>query len=302
MQNTAHLLMIEPVNFGFNAETAVNNSFQVHTGENIQQQALSEFNEFVTLLKENKIDVTVIKDTEDPYTPDSIFPNNWVSFHKDGTVFVYPMYASNRRKEKEKHILEKIRTSFHINTIIDLSHYEKQQLFLEGTGSMVLDRKNRIAYACISPRTSIVVLNEFCRLNNYSACTFSSKDMNGIDIYHTNVLMCIAEKFAVICLESIADKTEKKKITDLLIETGKEIIEISFQQLNSFAGNMLQVRNTDNELLLVMSTQAYESLTRLQVNRLSKFNRLIHANLQTIESAGGGSARCMMAEIFNKKF
>ncbi len=301
MQNTTHLLMIEPVNFGFNAETAVNNSFQIITTENTQQQALIEFNDLVNILKKNNIDVTVIKDTKNPYTPDSIFPNNWISFHEEGSVFIYPMYASNRRKERKEHILKKLQAIFKIDSIIDLSYFEKEDQFLEGTGSMVLDRENRIAYACISPRTNLIVLHEYCRINNYSACTFSSKDINNVDIYHTNVMMSIANKYAVICLESISNKKEKKIITDRLAETGKEIIEISLHQLNSFAGNMLQVRNTENELFLVMSTQAYQSLTGSQVNQLSEFNKLIHANLQTIESAGGGSARCMIAEIFNKK-
>ena len=300
MQHTTHLLMIEPVNFGFNAETAINNTFQVNTNENIQQLALQEFTDFVELLRENKMDVTVIKDTADPFTPDSIFPNNWISFHEDGNVFLYPMYAANRRKERKLHILENLKTRFTINKVNDLSHYEAENLFLEGTGSMVLDRENRIAYACISPRTDETLLNEFCRINNYSAVIFSSKDMNGVDIYHTNVMMCIAAAFAVICLESIADENERKKVVARLHETNKEIIDISLQQLNSFAGNMLQVKNADDELLLIMSTQAYRSLTTEQLIRLEKYNRLVHSSLSTIETAGGGSARCMMAEIFNK--
>ena len=300
MQYTGHLLMIEPVNFGFNAETAVNNTFQVNTNKNVQEQALAEFNAFVKLLRENKIDVTVIKDTADPFTPDSIFPNNWISFHEDGSIFLYPMYASNRRKERKQHILEELGTIFHFDRIHDLSYHETENIFLEGTGSMVLDRDNRIAYACISPRTNATLLNEFCRNNHYSAVSFSSKDMNAVDIYHTNVMMCVADKFAVICLDSITDPVEKKNVIDNLINTKKEIVDISLQQLNSFAGNMLQVKNKDNELLLIMSTQAYRSLTSEQIQRMGKYNRLIHSSLDTIETAGGGSARCMMAEIFNK--
>ena len=300
MQNTDHLLMIEPVNFGFNAETAVNNAFQVNTNENVQQQALKEFNEFVKLLRKNKISVTVVKDTTEPFTPDSVFPNNWISFHDDGNVFLYPMYASNRRVERKQHVLEKLRSKFHITAINDLSHYENENIFLEGTGSMVLDRENKIAYACISLRTNRVLLNEFCRINNYTACSFLARDMNHLDIYHTNVMMCVADKFAVICLESITDKVEKEKVISSLTGTKKEIIDISLQQLNSFAGNMLQVRNANNELLLIMSTQAYQSLTQEQVARLTQYNRLLHSSLNTIETAGGGSARCMMVEIFNK--
>ena len=300
MQNSDHLLMIQPVNFGFNAETAVNNTFQVNTKENVQEKALKEFNDFVNLLRENKVDVTVIPDTADPFTPDSIFPNNWISFHADGNVFLYPMFAENRRKEKKQHVLEILKDKFFISQVNDLSKYENENLFLEGTGSMVLDRDSRIAYACISSRTDKNLLNEFCDLIHYSVVNFFSKDMNGVDIYHTNVMMCIADKFAVICLASIHEESERESVIKSLTLTNKEIIDISLQQLNSFAGNMLQVNNTTNELLLVMSTQAYRSLTADQINRLEKYNRIIHSPLDTIETAGGGSARCMMAEIFNK--
>ena len=300
MQNSDHLLMIQPVNFGFNAETAVNNTFQVNTKENVQEKALKEFNDFVNLLRENKVDVTVIPDTADPFTPDSIFPNNWISFHADGNVFLYPMFAENRRKEKKQHVLEILKDKFFISQVNDLSKYENETQFLEGTGSMVLDRDNRIAYACISSRTDKNLLNEFCDLIHYSVVNFFSKDMNGVDIYHTNVMMCIADKFAVICLASINEESERESVIKSLTLTNKEIIDISLQQLNSFAGNMLQVNNTTNELLLVMSTQAYRSLTADQINRLEKYNRIIHSPLDTIETAGGGSARCMMAEIFNK--
>lgn len=300
MQNTDHLLMIEPVNFGFNAETAVNNTFQVNTHEDVQQVALQEFNEFVKLLRENKIDVTVIQDTPHPFTPDSIFPNNWISFHEDGSIILYPMYAESRRKERKEHIVEKIKTIFDVNKITDLSHYENEKLFLEGTGSMVLDRDNKIAYACISPRTSAKLLDEFCRINNYSPVIFSARDMDAVDIYHTNVMMCVASSFVVICLESINDEREKKIVTDSFLKTKKEIIDISLKQMNSFAGNMLQVKNTEGELLLIMSTQAYLSLTAEQIRSLSQYNRILHSSLNTIETAGGGSARCMMAEIFNQ--
>jgi len=299
MQNTDHLLMIEPVNFGFNAETAVNNTFQVNTYKDVQQQALQEFNGFVQLLRENNIHVTVIKDTAHPFTPDSIFPNNWISFHENSDIILYPMYAANRRNERKEHILEKLKESFQIESITDLSKYENENLFLEGTGSMVLDRDNNIVYACVSPRTSIKILDEFCRINHYTAVTFTAKDMNAVDIYHTNVIMCVASAFVVICLDSITDKTERQKLVDSFSKTNKEVIGISLQQMNSFAGNMLQVKNTDGELLLIMSTQAYQSLTNEQVKELLKYNRILHSSLDTIETAGGGSARCMMAEIFN---
>ena len=300
MQYTNHLLMIQPVNFGFNAEPAINNSFQVNTTENVQEKALMEFNDFVTLLREYKVDVTVIPDTTDPFTPDSIFPNNWISFHEDGSIFRYPMFAANRRKEKKQHILDILQAKFLISTIHDLGKYENDNLFLEGTGSMILDRDNRIAYACISPRTSLRLLNEFCALVNYSAISFFSKDLNGMDIYHTNVMMCIADRFAVICLESIPDKNEQASVIKSLAETNKEIIAISLDQMNHFAGNMLQVCNVNAEPLLVMSTQAYHSLTADQIIRLEKYNPIIHSPLNHIETSGGGSARCMMAEIFNR--
>ena len=298
MQSTSHLLMIEPVNFGFNAETAVNNSFQNDSGADLQQNALQEFHDLVSLLQKNNIDVTVIKDTEAPHTPDSIFPNNWISFHPDGRIYLYPMFAPNRRLERKQSVLDAIQQRFIVAETVDLSEPESEDRFLEGTGSMVLDRINRIAYACISPRTDVELVNEFCRLANFNSVLFSAKDVSGVPIYHTNVLMCVAEQYAVVCLESIMDKTEREKLIKSLVETGKEIIDISFQQLNCFAGNMLQVVNADGKYLLVMSSQAFGSLRKDQICRLDKYNRIIHSPLDHIEGAGGGGARCMIAEVF----
>ncbi len=300
MQCCEHLLLIRPVNFGFNAETAVNNSFQVNSTGNVQQKALIEFDGLVSLLAENKVSLTVIADTEIPHTPDSIFPNNWISFHEDGTVIIYPMFAANRRLEKKPHILDKLKEIFHITAVKDLSRYETKNLFLEGTGSMVLDRENRIAYASLSPRTDKHILDEFCSMAGYTPCSFTSMDNSGNPIYHTNVMMCVAANFAVICLEAIRDEQERLMVSGSLTGSGKEIIGISLQQMNAFAGNMLQVRNSEGELLLVMSSQAFGSLNKTQVSKLEKFSRIIHTPLDTIESCGGGSARCMMAEIFNK--
>jgi hypothetical protein len=297
MQNTSQLLMIKPVDFAFNAETAVNNAFQ-STTEDAQLNALREFTDFVSVLKQNHVHVTVIEDTPVPHTPDSIFPNNWISFHDDGVIVLYPMFAANRRAERKGHVLETIKDIFIVNKEVDLTHFEHQHLFLEGTGSMVLDRENKIAYACISPRTNEKVLDEFCRIKNYKPVTFIATDNNGVDIYHTNVMMCVADKFVVICLDAIKNENERKKVIDTIIESGKEIIKITQQQINSFAGNMLQVINTDKEKLLIMSTQAFNSLTQKQINTLQKYNRIVHSSLNTIEKAGGGSARCMMAEIF----
>ena len=298
MQTTSHILMIRPVNFTFNDETATNNAFQVKNDEmNVQEKALKEFDEFVVLLQKNGVDVTVVEDTAEPNTPDSIFPNNWISFHDDGTVLLYPMYAPNRRAERKEHVLEKIDEHFAVTKKIDLSYNEKNNSFLEGTGSMVLDRDNRLAFACLSPRTNQKVLDEFCKKMNYEAVVFHSADDAGQPIYHTNVMMCIADKYVVICLDSIGDVEEKNKVIAAVQMTGKEIININYEQLIHFAGNMLQIENGKGEKLLVMSTQAFQSLSKEQVQKLEGHNRIIHAPLNTIELNGGGSARCMMAEI-----
>jgi len=298
MQTTSHILMIRPVNFAFNAETAANNTFQVRKDEiNIQGKALKEFDEFVNVLRQNGVEVTVVEDSPEPNTPDSIFPNNWISFHGDGTVLLYPMYAPNRRAERKEHVLEEIDKHFLVKKKIDLSYNERDNLFLEGTGSMVLDRDNRFVFACLSPRTDEKVLDEFCKNMNYGAIVFHSVDEAGQPIYHTNVMMCIADLYVVICLDSIRDTEEKNKVIAAIQKTGKEIIGINYDQLNHFAGNMLQIENRKHEKLLVMSTQAFQSLSEEQVQKLSGYNSIIHAPLNTIEVNGGGSARCMMAEI-----
>ena len=290
--------MIRPVNFAFNLETAGNNAFQIRNdAKDVQKMALKEFDDFVSLLKENNVDVLVVEDTPHPHTPDSIFPNNWVSFHQDGTLLLYPMFASTRRAERKEHVLEEIDRRFRITNKIDLSHYEKKNLFLEGTGSMVLDRENKIVFACLSPRTNKKVLDDFCNKMNYEPVSFTAVDSSGMPIYHTNVMMCVADRYVVICLDSIINHDEKARVTEAIQKTGKEIIDISYQQLSAFAGNMLQIENRQGEKLLVMSTQAYRSLTEKQVQKLNTYNRVIYASLTAIESTGGGSARCMMAEI-----
>jgi hypothetical protein len=299
MQTTSHILMIRPVNFGYNAETAVNNAFQVQSTEhNIQQKARQEFDDFAAILQNNGVDVTIVEDTPIPHTPDSIFPNNWISFHSDGTLLLYPMFAVNRRAERKEHVLERIKEKFVVSKEVDLSNYETKNEFLEGTGSMVLDRENRIAYACISPRTDEKVLADFCIRMNYTPVVFNATDGNGYAIYHTNVLMCVADKYVVVCLEAVSDPMQNKLVADTIIDSKKKIIPITIHQMDHFAGNMLQVRNKDGETLLIMSTQAYESLTNGQVEELSAYNRIIHSPLTTIETNGGGSARCMMAEVY----
>jgi len=301
MQTTRYILMIRPVNFTFNAETAVNNAFQTATTDTgAQAKALAEFEGMVKTLRDNEVDVTVIDDTPEPYTPDSIFPNNWISFHESGQVFLYPMYAPNRRLERKPDVLRKLGLRFRLSQpqLVDLAHYEKEGLFLEGTGSMVLDRDKKIAYACLSPRTDKKVLTDFCEKAGYTSEIFTAADGQDRPIYHTNVMMCVADRYVVVCLDSLPVVTEKDHLAATIRSSGKEIIPITLDQMNHFAGNMLQVHNARGEQLLVMSTQAYESLDTGQVARLSAFNRIIQAPLTTIETNGGGSARCMMAEIY----
>jgi hypothetical protein len=289
--------MIRPVNFSFNTETAVNNAFQSSATDGAQERALAEFNGLVAILRNNGVDVTVIDDTPEPYTPDSIFPNNWISFHEQGLVCLYPMYAANRRPERKPAVLAQLGARFRIDRTLDLSGYEREGVFLEGTGSMVLDRDNKIAYACLSPRTNATVLRDFCTKTGYTAEVFSAVDDNGQEIYHTNVMMCVADRYLVACLDSLPDEMERQHFIKTVRGSGKELIPITLPQMNQFAGNMLQVRNTAGEPLLVMSSQAFDSLSPGQIGKLGGYNRIIHSPLGTIESNGGGSARCMIAEI-----
>ena len=297
MQTTSHLLMIRPVNFNFNTETAVNNAFQAIATTGAQGRALEEFDRFVAVLRENDIDVTVIDDTPEPNTPDSIFPNNWISFHDQGLVCLYPMYAANRRLERKPEILRQLGRKFRIDRTLDLSDYERKGIFLEGTGSMVLDRDNKIAYACLSPRTNETVLRDFCAKTGYSPEIFAAKDERGQAIYHTNVMMCVGDRYVVACLDSLPDPAERQHFIGTVRDSGKELIPITLPQMNHFVGNMLQVRNNAGEPLLVMSSQAFDSLTPGQIDRLGSYNRILHSSIGTIESNGGGSARCMIAEI-----
>jgi len=298
-QSTSHLLMIRPVNFGYNEETAESNAFQ-HKDKNqqeVQAMALAEFDNFIEILRQNGVDVNVIDDNPQPYTPDSIFPNNWVSFHEDGNIFLYPMQAENRRLERREDIITDLEDKFKVHHVIDLSRYEEENKFLEGTGSMVLDRVNRIAYACLSPRTDRDVLDVFCEQAGLTAICFDAADEKGKAIYHTNVLMCVGSRFSVICLDSIPNPHEKVVVTESLRSTQKEIIDISFDQMNQFAGNMLEVTSKSGETLIVMSGSAYNALHAAQKPLLEQYGKLIYADINTIESNGGGSVRCMMAEV-----
>ncbi len=289
--------MIRPANFSFNPETAVNNAFQSKATTNPQTQALLEFDQFVQVLRDNDVDVTVIEDSPEPFTPDSIFPNNWISFHDQGLICLYPMYAANRRRERKPAVLQQLSRHFRIDETLDFSKYEDEQLYLEGTGSMVLDRDHKIAYACLSPRTDKTVLLDFCTKTGYTPEIFTAVDLNNQPIYHTNVMMCVADQYVVACLDSLPDPNEHKHFIATVHSTGKPLIPITLTQMNRFAGNMLQVHNRAGERLLIMSSQAFHSLTPDQIGQLSTFNRILHSPLDTIETNGGGSARCMLAEI-----
>lgn len=296
-QTTSTLLMIRPVGFTFNEETAGTNAFQrreTHRPD-AQEQALREFNALVKLLREHQIHVITIDDTLEPHTPDSIFPNNWISTHEDGMVVVYPMQSLNRRLERRADILQLLGEHYMMYDIIDLTANEKEQQFLEGTGSMVLDRDTRICYACLSPRTHKSILQQFCNKLGYELLAFDAFDMQHQPIYHTNVIMCIGEKFMAICLECIPDQVQRHQIEQ---STSKEIIPLTMDQMNKFCGNMLEVKNVKGESFVVMSSTAYEALRPDQVTRIEHYGHILHSPVSTIESHGGGSVRCMLAEVF----
>ncbi|XP_021955660.1 uncharacterized protein LOC110852013 [Folsomia candida] len=301
-QCTNKLLMIRPVRFGFNPETAIDNAFQQLddsvTPKDVQKKALEEFDTFVNKLKECGVSVHVVQDTLNPHTPDSIFPNNWISFHDDFTICIYPMAAKTRRLERKSCVLQYIEQVFQVKTVLDLSRYEQFGKFLEGTGSMVLDRTHRIAYASISERTDEELFEKFCKLMGFKPVTFHSEDEFGKAIYHTNVMMCIADKYAIVCLEALKDPSEREMLRKELEDSGKVVISLVYKQMNNFGGNMLQVKVKGGNNLCVMSTKAYESLDFEQIAKIEKFDTILHSDLTTIEANGGGSARCMIAEIF----
>jgi hypothetical protein len=299
MQTTSQILMIRPVAFALNQQTVASNAFQdVQTEqEDVQEKALQEFDAFVEVLKANQININIIQDTLEPHTPDAIFPNNWISFHENGQVFLYPMLAENRRQERRLDIIESLKKQYQVTKIIDLSFFEKENKFLEGTGSMVLDRENKIAYACLSARTHEEVLNEFCKQIGFEAIMFHAEDSQGLAIYHTNVMMCIATKFAIVCMDAVRNQQEQQLIKNTLSKTGKLLIEISLAQMNQFAGNMLELENMKGEHFLVMSRSAFTSLNNSQKQQIEQFVKILEAPLETIEKNGGGSARCMIAEV-----
>lgn len=296
------VLMIRPVRFGANAETATSNRFQKSVTEHVSvaQRAQDEFKAAVHVLEESGIVVEVFDDTPDPHKPDAVFPNNWVSFHEDGSACLYPMQAQNRRLERRRDILEELerQRGYRITGIADWSRFENEGRFLEGTGSLVLDRANRIAYACLSPRTDANLVREWCREFGYTPLLFHAADSNGAAIYHTNVMMCIGDRFAVVCLDCIADQNERERIAARLQETGHRIIPISMAQMAQFVGNMLLLRNQNDNRILVMSTRARQALTDQQRDELQQFARIVSSPLNTIEDCAGGSMRCMIAELF----
>ena len=301
-QSTSRIMIIQPDKFTFNHETAESNKFQQPDSvqglsEASHLLATEEFDLMTSQLEKIGVELHVFEDNDDEFKPDAVFSNNWVSFHQSGRVVLYPMMAENRRSERRMDIIEALRKDFNVEEIIDLSHFEKEGKFLEGTGSMVLDRRYKIAYACLSPRTHLDVLYAFGNALDYEIVAFSASDENDQPIYHTNVLMCVGDIFAVICLEAIKNPDERQRVRATLEETNKYIIEITMDQVRHFAGNMLLIRNKKQDKILVMSTRAYESLTDQQRKALSDYARIFHTDLSVIESNGGGSARCMMTEI-----
>ncbi|AVM54823.1 citrulline utilization hydrolase CtlX [Capnocytophaga sp. oral taxon 864] len=306
-QITNTVLMVRPVRFRMNEETVVNNYFQEEMdlkNEEINRQAQQEFDAFVHKLREVGVKVIGVDDIYEQNTPDSVFPNNWITFHQNGNVAIYPMFAENRRRERREDILDKVEEEgFLIENVYDYTDAEQENIFLEGTGAMVLDRVHRKAYCALSPRADEELFIEFCEDFEYTPVIFKAYqkvDGKQVPIYHTNVMMALGENFAVVCLDTITDKSERKNLLHHLKEDKKEIISITPEQMCQYAGNMLQVQGKDNTYL-VMSDVAYNALTPQQIQTIEKYTQILHSNLETIETCGGGSARCMLAEVFNPR-
>ncbi len=304
-QITNTVLMVRPVRFRMNEQTVVNNYFQEEMdlkNDEINRQAQQEFDVLVEKLRTVGVKVIVVDDIYEQNTPDSVFPNNWITFHQNGDVAIYPMFAENRRRERREDILDKVEAEgFDIENVYDYTDAEKENIFLEGTGAMVLDRVNRKAYCALSPRADEELFIEFCEDFEYTPVIFKAyQQVNNeqLPIYHTNVMMALGVDFAVVCLDTITDKSERKNLLHHLKEDKKEVINITPKQMEQYAGNMLQVQGKDSTYL-VMSDAAYNSLTPEQRETIEKHTAIIHSNLETIETCGGGSARCMLAEIFN---
>jgi hypothetical protein len=296
--------MIRPAAFGFNAETAVNNFFQktnIFPSTAIHQAALKEFDSMTSLLIEKEIEVIIIDDTPEPPKPSAVFPNNWLSTSPDGRIFIYPLYAANRRKEKREDILQILAEKFMVTGLQDWTELEVEGRFLEGTGSMVIDHDNKLIYAAISERTNPAALEKFATTNGFSAVVFLATDMSGNPVYHTNVVMMLGEKFAILCEEAIEEEWELIAVKQLLQSTEHEIIPITKKQMHSFAGNMLELKNDSDKHYLVLSQTAFDSLTNEQREILNNYTELLPVSIPTIEYTEGGSVRCMIAEIFLQK-
>jgi hypothetical protein len=302
-QCASSVLMVRPARFGSNPATAPSNRFQFTDSDlaprETQQRALAEFEELALALARADVEVCVVDDTPEPSKPDAVFPNNWVSFHADGTVVLYPMLAASRREERREDILATLvrQYGFRITRTVDLTWHENDERYLEGTGSLVLDRVNRLAYACLSPRTHLDALGDFAQQLDYEMASFDAVDAKGVPIYHTNVLMCLGQKFAVLCSATVRDATRRAAICRIIADTAHEAIDITLEQMTAFAGNMLELRSRKGEPLLVLSARALESLTREQRARLERHARPLAVSIPTIERYGGGSVRCMLAEI-----
>lgn len=301
-QCTSFVLMIRPSNFGFNPETASSNAFQSNnergSQEHIQSMAIAEFDALVNKLQENNIRVLKVEDTPNPKKPDAIFPNNWITTHSDGSVITYPMLSEIRRAERRDDIIDLLEQRFKLKQRYSFEYFEEENKFLEGTGSMILDRVNKVVYACISPRTNIELLDKFTLLKDYEMINFLATDPLGIPVYHTNVIMALGMSEVIICTACILNESEKNRLLHQLEQNGKTVIEISWEQVLKFAGNMLQIRNTLGEYIWLMSSSAFESLSMDQQTLLTHQARIIHSPIPTIEKYGGGSVRCMLAEIF----
>ncbi|WP_045689394.1 citrulline utilization hydrolase CtlX [Hymenobacter sp. AT01-02] len=303
MQSASTVFVVRPARFGFNAETAPSNSFQQSVSglsmEDLQSQVAAEFDGVVLTLRSKGVQVLVFDDTPEPPKPDAVFPNNWLTLHADGTALLYPMCAPNRRPERRSDIVAALGAQFHIRQVHDVSAYETQGRFLEGTGSIIFDHEHRIAYACLSVRTDAELLLQVTARLGFQAVTFHAEDTHGQAIYHTNVMMCIGTRFAVICLESIPDAQERATVTASLASTGHELVAITLAQAACFAGNMLTLQPAgDGPELLALSQRAYDALTPQQCAILARYCELVPLAIPTIETIGGGSVRCMLAEVF----
>lgn len=303
-QAPSTILMVRPASFGYNQQTAGTNAFQQDLTldqQEVQKFALDEFDRMVDTLLAHDVDVRVVEDSVHPEKPDAIFPNNWISFHQDGRVVLYPMLAENRRLERNVELVESLKNDFKVNEVIDLSMYESQGKYLEGTGSIIFDYVHKIAYANRSARTDEIVFNDICKKLGFTPILFNAVDESGLPIYHTNVLMCVGTKFAIVCLDAIRDDYDQEVLLDSLSKTGHQVIAISYAQMQAFAGNMIEVKTKSGEAIVLLSEAAFNSLLPGQLQGINKHAEVLPLSIPTIERFGGGSVRCMVAGIFLPK-